>query len=178
MAGLGLLVLGVHDVDRAAAFWSQVGYQRMRGGFGGCATVLAPPPGAPGAKIALQRSETPPQDHPQLHLDLHAKDATEQEAEAARLSALGAERVDWDSCPAHRDFVVLADPEGDPLEGRQPTALDGEHGRGAAHRPRVPACRPAQRRRRPESWGNPLGGSRRPLLASRSPCERPRRWYP
>jgi hypothetical protein len=45
-------------------------------------------------------------------LDLHAADAGEQEAEAARLVSLGARRVDWDSYPADPDFIVLEDPEG------------------------------------------------------------------
>ena len=62
--------------------------------------------------IALQISETPPEDHPRLHLDLHVADPAEQEAEAARLVSLGARRVDWDSYPDDPDFIVLADTEG------------------------------------------------------------------
>jgi hypothetical protein len=65
-----------------------------------------------GTMIALQRSETPPPDHPRVHLDLHVVNAAEQVAEAARLVSLGAERVDWDSYPSDPDFVVLADPDG------------------------------------------------------------------
>jgi hypothetical protein len=115
----------------------------MGGGSGGCHTLLAPPPAPPGATIALQRNETPPRDHPQLHRDLHAKDATEQETEAAALIALGAECVDWDSCPADPDFVVLADPEGDRSPGH-PTA-------------RKPSLSP---------WGSPRGTRTRG-----SPCD-------
>ncbi len=70
------------------------------------------PPGGPGTTIALQRSQTPPQDHPRLHLDLHVADAAEQAAEVDRLVALGAEPVQWDRYPDDPDFVVLADPEG------------------------------------------------------------------
>jgi hypothetical protein len=62
--------------------------------------------------IALQRSQTPPQDRPRVHLDLHVADAAEQETEVDRLLGLGAQRVDWDSYPEDPDFVVLADPEG------------------------------------------------------------------
>jgi hypothetical protein len=62
--------------------------------------------------IALQTSETPPEDHPRIHFDLHVAGASEQEAEAARLVSLGASRVDWDRFPDDPDFVVLADPEG------------------------------------------------------------------
>ena len=45
-------------------------------------------------------------------MDLHAADASEQEAEAVRLESLGARRVDWDSYPEDPDFIVLEDPEG------------------------------------------------------------------
>ena len=73
-----------------------------------------PGPATPGdIELALQRSETPPQDHPRLHLDLdlHVSSAAEQTAEAERLIAIGAERVDWDSYPDDPDFIVLADPD-------------------------------------------------------------------
>jgi catechol 2,3-dioxygenase-like lactoylglutathione lyase family enzyme len=110
---LGVVVLGITDVQRAAAFWTAaLGYEIRSDGFGGWATVLQPPDGAPGTRIALQRSETPPQDHPRLHLDLHVADAAEQRAEVARLVGLGATQVDWDSYPDDPDFVVLADPDG------------------------------------------------------------------
>jgi len=74
--------------------------------------VLTAPAGGAGPKIALQRSETPPQDHPRLHLYLHVSSAAEQTAEAERLLAIGAERVEWDSYPDDPDFIVLADPDG------------------------------------------------------------------
>jgi catechol 2,3-dioxygenase-like lactoylglutathione lyase family enzyme len=110
---VGVIALGVGDVERAAAFWAAaLGYEVRRDGFGGWATVLQPRDGGAGARIALQTSETPPQEHPRLHLDLHVADAAQQEAEAARLVALGAQRVDWDSYPEDPDFVVLADPDG------------------------------------------------------------------
>jgi catechol 2,3-dioxygenase-like lactoylglutathione lyase family enzyme len=113
MITVGVVVLGVRDVQRAGAFWTAaLGYETRRDGFGGWATVLQPPDGAAGTRIALQTSETPPQDHPRLHLDLHVSDAAEQAAEADRLVALGGERVDWDSYPDDPDFVVLADPDG------------------------------------------------------------------
>jgi catechol 2,3-dioxygenase-like lactoylglutathione lyase family enzyme len=112
MLTFGVLALGVTDVRRAAEFWSAaLGYELREDGFGGWAKVLVPPGGA-GTAIALQLSQTPPRDHPRLHLDLHVTDAAEQEAEAARLVSLGARRVDWDSYPEDPDFIVLADPEG------------------------------------------------------------------
>jgi catechol 2,3-dioxygenase-like lactoylglutathione lyase family enzyme len=109
---IGVVALGVTDVRRAAEFWRQaLGYELREDGFGGWATVLTPPGGS-GTKIALQRSQTPPREHPRLHLDLHVADAAEQTAEAERLVSLGAERVGWDSYPDDPDFVVLADPDG------------------------------------------------------------------
>ncbi len=112
MLTIGVVALGVGDVERATEFWREaLGYDLRTDGFGGWSTVLVPPGGS-GTMIALQRSETPPPDHPRLHLDLHVADAAEQEVEAARLVALGAERVDWDSYPDDPDFVVLADPDG------------------------------------------------------------------
>jgi catechol 2,3-dioxygenase-like lactoylglutathione lyase family enzyme len=97
---VGVVVLGVGEVDRAAKFWCEaLGYEVRTDGFGGWATVLVPPAGGAGTKIALQNSETPLQDHPRLHLDLHVADAVERSSEAERLVALGAQRVDWDSYP-------------------------------------------------------------------------------
>jgi len=108
----GVVVLGVTDVQRAAEFWSAaLGYKLREDGFGGWAKVLVPPDGA-GTAIALQRSQTPPEDHPRLHIDLHVTDAREQEAEAARLLSLGARPADWDSYPEDPDFIVLEDPDG------------------------------------------------------------------
>lgn len=112
MLRVGVVALGVSDVRRAAGFWSAaLGYELREDGFGGWAKVLVPPDGA-GTAIALQLSQTPPRDHPRLHLDLHVAAAGEQEAEAARLVSLGARRVDWDSYPEDPDFIVLEDPEG------------------------------------------------------------------
>jgi catechol 2,3-dioxygenase-like lactoylglutathione lyase family enzyme len=113
MLTIGVVALGVTDVERAREFWrAALGYDVRADGFAGWSTVLVPPGGGPGTMLALQRSETPPPDHPRLHLDLHVASAVEQEAEAARLVALGAERVDWHDYPDDPDFVVLADPDG------------------------------------------------------------------
>ena len=112
MLRFGVVALGVTDVQRAAEFWSAaLGYELREDGFGGWAKVLVPARGA-GTAIALQPSQTPPQDHPRLHFDLHVADVGEQEAEAARLVSIGARRVSWDSYPEDPDFIVLEDPEG------------------------------------------------------------------
>jgi catechol 2,3-dioxygenase-like lactoylglutathione lyase family enzyme len=113
MLEFGVVVLGVTDRQRAEQFWcAALGYQVREGPYGGWARVLTPPPGASGAMIALQVSQTPPEDYPRLHFDLHVTGLDEQAAEADRLVALGASRVDWDSYPHDPDFVVLADPDG------------------------------------------------------------------
>ena len=112
MLTFGVVVLGVADRQRAIDFWcATLGYQVREDGFGGWATVLVPPGGS-GAIIALQRSETPPEDYPRLHFDLHVASVAEQEAEADRPISLGAVRVSWDSYPDDPDFIVLADTEG------------------------------------------------------------------
>ncbi len=112
MLTFGVVALGVTDVRRAAEFWcAALGYRLREDGFGGWSKVLVPPDGA-GTAIALQFSETPVQEHPRLHFDLHVANVREQEAEAARLVSLGARRVDWDSYPDDPDFIVLEDPDG------------------------------------------------------------------
>ena len=117
-------MLGVDDVDRAVLFWSQVlGYEPVRfpdsaNGF----TILRPPAGE-GTRVAVQRSETSPQKHPRVHLDLVVDDAAEQAAEIERLVGLGATRVAWDSYPDDPDFIVLADPDGNRF-----CVVDASHG--------------------------------------------------
>ncbi len=121
---LGTVVLGAGDVDRAVAFWSHVlGYEPVHfpnadNGF----TILVPP-SREGTRLALQRADTPPEEHPRVHLDLVVDDAAEQAAEIDRLVGLGATRVSWDSYPADPDFVVLADPEGNRF-----CVVDASHG--------------------------------------------------
>jgi catechol 2,3-dioxygenase-like lactoylglutathione lyase family enzyme len=112
MLHVGVVALGVRDVERAAAFWCEaLRYQRHTGSFGGWSTVLEAPSGI-GVKLALQTSETPPEARPRIHLDLHVASAAEQASEVDRLVALGAQRVEWDLYPDDPDFVVLADTEG------------------------------------------------------------------
>jgi predicted enzyme related to lactoylglutathione lyase len=107
---IGTTVLGVGDVRRAMAFWSAaLGYMPRDEHFDDTWVVLVPPEGVSGARLALGLSETPVQEHPRVHLDLYAADGP---AEIERLVGLGASVVDWDRYPAHPDFVVLEDTEG------------------------------------------------------------------
>ncbi|WP_030303977.1 VOC family protein [Streptomyces katrae] len=106
------VVLGVSDVPRAAAFWTEALRYVPRGEIEEDWVVLMPAAGAAGVQLALGLSGTPVQEHPRVHLDLYADDAAEQAAEVDRLVSLGARRVEWDLYPEDPDFVVLADPDG------------------------------------------------------------------
>ena len=106
---VGTTVMGVGDMVRATRFWSEaLGYERRPGGTSDDWVVLVPP-GDVGPGLALGLSESPPELHPRVHLDLYS---AEPEEEIERLIGLGAERVDWDLYPDEPDFVVLADTEG------------------------------------------------------------------
>jgi catechol 2,3-dioxygenase-like lactoylglutathione lyase family enzyme len=123
MLRLGTIVLGAEDVSRAVAFWAAVfGYDVVR--FEGSEnefTILVPPDRV-GTRIAVQRSDTPVQPQPRVHLDLVVDSAVEQAAEVARLIGLGATHVDW-SYPDDPDFVVLAD-----TDGNRFCIVDASHG--------------------------------------------------
>jgi predicted enzyme related to lactoylglutathione lyase len=116
--------LGADDVDRAVSFWSQVlGYKPVHFDDSDNEFTILVPPSGEGTRVALQRAETPPQEHPRVHLDLVVDDAAEQAAEVERLVSLGATLAPWDSYPADPDFVVLADPEGNRF-----CVVDASHG--------------------------------------------------
>lgn len=112
MLRLGTVVVGADDVERAVEFWAAVfGYDivRFEGSENGF-TILVPPDGV-GTRVAVQRSDSPVQEQPRVHLDLVVDSAAEQSAEVARLIGLGASHVPW-AYPDDPDFVVLADTEG------------------------------------------------------------------
>lgn len=112
MLKLGFPVIGVVDLDRAVDFWTTAldlvdavesrSYQWR---------TLCHTDGS-GRALGLQRSDSPVEARPRLHLDLFTDTADEQRAEVERLVALGAQRVEWDLYPPNPDFVVLADPDG------------------------------------------------------------------
>ncbi|MEU9304122.1 VOC family protein [Streptomyces sp. NPDC048269] len=123
MLNIGTIVMGAEDVRRAAEFWTRaLGYVPRDGEVDADWTVLVPADGR-GPGLALGRSTSPVQEHPRVHFDLYTADAAEQKAEVARLVSLGARHVDWDSYPEDPDFVVLADPEGNPF-----CVIDTTHG--------------------------------------------------
>jgi catechol 2,3-dioxygenase-like lactoylglutathione lyase family enzyme len=113
MLRLGTIVLGVEDVDRAVAFWAAaLGYRPHAFDDAENDFTILIPPLADGTRVAIQRTDTPAQPHPRVHLDLIVDGAAEQALEVDRLVALGAQLIDWDTYPDDPDFVVLADPDG------------------------------------------------------------------
>jgi catechol 2,3-dioxygenase-like lactoylglutathione lyase family enzyme len=124
MIRLGTVVFGATDIDRAVAFWSAaLGYEPRDFPDSENDFTILIPPSKVGTRVALQRADTPPEEHPHVHVDLIAEDAAEQAAEIERLVSLGASRVEWDSYPDDPDFVVLAD-----TEGNRFCIVDASHG--------------------------------------------------
>ncbi|MEH0939187.1 VOC family protein [Micromonospora psammae] len=118
MSRIEQISLGVTDDHRAAAFWAAaLGYGRRAPRYDGDGwIVVEPPPGQPGAAIAMDVSRSPVEEFPRVHLDLHAGERDLDE-EIERLLGLGAQRVDWRHYPAEPEpgqlpYVVLADTEG------------------------------------------------------------------
>jgi catechol 2,3-dioxygenase-like lactoylglutathione lyase family enzyme len=109
---LGFPVVGVVDIDRAVRFWTAalelVDSDEWRSEEW---RTLCHVDGR-GWALGLQRSDSPVEARPRVHLDLVTETAYEQQAEVERLVRLGARRVDWDLYPQDPDFVVLADPDG------------------------------------------------------------------
>lgn len=112
MLRLGILVIGVTDLPRAVAFWTQaldlVATEEWRSDTW---RTLDHADGS-GRALGLLHSDSPAEPRPRLHLDLFTDTREEQQAEVERLVSLGARRVDWPLYPPEPDFVVLADPDG------------------------------------------------------------------
>jgi predicted nucleic acid-binding protein/catechol 2,3-dioxygenase-like lactoylglutathione lyase family enzyme len=122
---LGFPVIGVADMPRAVAFWTEAlglvaTHEWRRDDW----TTLHHADGS-GRALGLRRSASPVEPDPRVHLDLFTDTTVEQEAEIERLVGLGAQRLEWDSYPPDPDFVVLGDPDGNPFcvvdESRAPS---------------------------------------------------------
>jgi len=123
MLRLGTVIFGAEDVDRAVAFWAAVfGYEVITFPDSENDFTILVPPDRVGTRIAVQRSATPVQEQPRIHVDLVVDTAAEQSSEIDRLVGLGATRVEWDY-PDDPDFVVLAD-----TEGNRFCIVDASHG--------------------------------------------------
>ena len=107
MTKLGL-VLDCTDPEALGAFWSEaLGYTNA-GTFGNYVVLLAGEAGGP--KLLLQRVAEPKAGKNRMHFDVHVADI---EAEAARLQALGAQRLEPGTRTEHgTTWVLRADPEG------------------------------------------------------------------
>jgi predicted enzyme related to lactoylglutathione lyase len=102
------LVLDCQDPIALAEFWAPaLGYVSF--GEAGAYVVLFPD-GRHGPKLLLQRVPESKTAKNRMHLDI---DATDIEAEATRLEALGAHRVADEQIHEHgTSWILMADPEG------------------------------------------------------------------
>ncbi|MEV0055619.1 VOC family protein [Saccharopolyspora shandongensis] len=112
MLKLGFPVIGVADIPRAAAFWTSALDLVATEEWASEAWRTLNYADGSGRALGLQRSESPAEARPRIHLDLFVDTTAEQEAEVERLVRLGANRLAWDLYPPNPDFVVLADPDG------------------------------------------------------------------
>ena len=101
------LVLDCRDPDRLAEFWAAaLGYRLL--GRADNYRALVPVDGD-GPKLILQGVDEPKETKNRMHLDILAADI---DAEATRLSALGARRTRADVVAEHgMAWIVMADPE-------------------------------------------------------------------
>ncbi|MFJ3769096.1 VOC family protein [Streptomyces sp. NPDC090082] len=107
------LVLDCADPERLAAFWSEVlGYVELGREEDGSIEIGPPDVGFGGAQptLILSPSGDPRRGKLPLHLDVNPTDH-DQEAELARLLALGAEHADIGQGDSV-SWYVLTDPEG------------------------------------------------------------------
>lgn len=111
MLRIGIPVIGVTDLPRAVAFWTQALDLIAAEEWASEEWRTLHHTDGSGRALGLLRSESPPEPYPRIHLDLFTDTAEEQEAEVRRLTGLGARKVDWDRYPPDPDFVVLADPD-------------------------------------------------------------------
>ena len=102
------LVLDCIDPVALADFWGPALDYVSVGEFGSYVALF--PNGRPGPKLLLQRVAEPKAAKNRMHLDIEVPDI---EAEAARLAALGATRVQDETLSEHgTTWILMADPEG------------------------------------------------------------------
>ncbi len=115
MLRLGFAVIGVVDMPRAVAFWTAaLNLVVSEEWYSDDWATLYHADGS-GRVLGLQRSDSPVEAHPRIHLDLFVDTTAEQEAEVERLVGLGASMLDWRLYPPEPDFIVLGDPDGNPF---------------------------------------------------------------
>lgn len=105
--GIGL-VLDCADPNLLAPFWAAALDYVSLGEFGTYTALF--PNGRAGPKLLLQKVTEPKAAKNRMHLDIEVPDI---EAEAARLEALGARRVQADQlCEHGSTWILMTDPEG------------------------------------------------------------------
>lgn len=107
---IGSIVIDCADVDRMTRFWSEALHYVPRDPPDRDGVVLKDPRGQ-GPNLSLNRTVEGPLHDYRLHLDLYS---SELEREVERLVGLGA--VVKEPTREGRDFVTLADPDGNPFD--------------------------------------------------------------
>lgn len=114
------LVLDCADPERLAEFWAAA-LDYVNVGSAGAYVALYPRDGY-GPKLLLQQVDEAKTVKNRMHLDI---DAVDVEAEADRLTGLGARRATSDVCREHgSSWIVMTDPEGNEFcvcDGGNPT---------------------------------------------------------
>ena len=108
MVSVGSIVIRVDDLQRQTEFWTAALDYVTRTEQSDDFMLLRPRNGV-GPNLSLDRARSEVHVPPRIHLDLYTAD---QAGEVARLITLGATEVHWDKRPAHADYIILADPEG------------------------------------------------------------------
>ncbi|MDH3607294.1 MAG: VOC family protein [Acidimicrobiia bacterium] len=118
MTALAYIVLDVNDLEKEAAFWSQLLEVEVAGQVG--QYVILKPQAESGIRLSLQQVDEPKQGKNRMHVDFHV---TDLEAATGRAIELGATRVDEHRWPTFM-WRVFQDPEGN--EFCIATELEGE----------------------------------------------------
>ena len=100
------IVIDSVDPERLAEFWAEALHYDKAGYFDPYFVLLARVPEHP--PVALQRVAEPKSGKTRMHFDLRVDDV---KAEAKRLEALGARRIDIGAAP-DAVWITMADPEG------------------------------------------------------------------
>jgi catechol 2,3-dioxygenase-like lactoylglutathione lyase family enzyme len=109
MLRIGSFVWGVRDLPRAIEFWTQaLGFEPREEPDDDWVVLV--PPDRSGMQFALMEVKSPAAKR--HHLDLYADDP---EAEVERLVGLGATRVEGWDYEQGADYIVVADPDGNPF---------------------------------------------------------------
>jgi len=104
---IGSIVFHCHEFDGMVAFWkAALGYVPREPASDGW-VVLRDPTGR-GPNLSFQARDHRPRRRSWIHLDLYTNASA---PEVERLVSLGARRYPW-RYPAHADYVVLEDPDG------------------------------------------------------------------